>query len=180
MMRGLMPCVAIDVPDSSPPPPDRRNNRIEVRIRLEKLEGRRSLAGDDHGIVIRMDEACAGRTLHFGTELFAGRNIRRAKMYLGAEPLDVFDLDLRRVVRHHDMRRNAPLLRGVGERRAVIAGRMRHHARRGLLGDNENTALHAPRALKAPTFCRFSHLRNSVAPRIASSECDVKTGVTCT
>jgi len=43
-----------------------------------------------------------------------------------------------------------------------------------------NTALHAPRALNAPIFCRFSHLNQSRAPAIASSERLVSTGVRCT
>ena len=35
--------------------------------------------------------------------------------------------------------------------------------------ESESTALHAPRNLNAPTFCRFSHLKNRLAPVISSS-----------
>ncbi len=41
----------------------------------------------------------------------------------------------------------------------------------------EKTALVAPRALKAPTFCRFSHLKKRDAPAMASMEAQVATGV---
>ncbi len=43
--------------------------------------------------------------------------------------------------------------------------------------DNENTALVAPRALNAPTFCRFSHLKYSTAPAASSSDAECMTGV---
>src|SRR5699024_12389121 len=42
-----------------------------------------------------------------------------------------------------------------------------------------NTALVAPRTLKAPAFCRFSHLNSSVAPVCASNVALVSTGVRC-
>jgi len=45
---------------------------------------------------------------------------------------------------------------------------------------SESTALHAPRALNAATFWRFSHLKKSVAPVAMSSERLVSTGVHCT
>src|SRR4029450_12744403 len=35
---------------------------------------------------------------------------------------------------------------------------------------SDSTALHAPRALNAATFCRFSHLKNSVEPDAWSGE----------
>jgi len=40
-----------------------------------------------------------------------------------------------------------------------------------------NTALDAPRALKAPAFWKFSHLKKSVAPVMASKVSDVRIGV---
>src|SRR6185369_1322720 len=52
--------------------------------------------------------------------------------------------------------------------------------RRASALSSENTALHAPRALNAPTFCRFSHLKNSVASATTSSDRLVSTGVRCT
>src|SRR4051812_17626591 len=45
---------------------------------------------------------------------------------------------------------------------------------------SENTALHAPRALNAPTACRFSHLKLRRAPRAASRASLVSTGVRLT
>src|SRR5579859_5375752 len=42
---------------------------------------------------------------------------------------------------------------------------------------SRNTALVAPRALKAPTFCKFSHLKCRRLPAIASSTSLVITGV---
>src|ERR1700675_2167480 len=42
---------------------------------------------------------------------------------------------------------------------------------------NEKTAFVAPRILKEPVFCRFSHLKKRLAPAISSSEEQVTTGV---
>src|SRR4051812_6625899 len=42
---------------------------------------------------------------------------------------------------------------------------------------SEKTALAAPRALNAPTFWKFSHLKNNDAPLAASSSALVSTGV---
>ena len=95
-----------------------------------------------------------------------------------AEAADVVLLDLRRVVRHHDPGRNAAALRRVGERRAVIARRMRDDAACGASASaSENTALQAPRALNAPIRWKFSHLKKSVAPTSASIASHVRTGV---
>src|SRR6185437_10082438 len=52
--------------------------------------------------------------------------------------------------------------------------------RRAAAADSASTALVAPRALKAPIFCRFSHLKNSRAPLCASSVALVSTGVALT
>src|SRR6185295_7331024 len=52
--------------------------------------------------------------------------------------------------------------------------------RRASASSSENTALHAPRALNAPTFCRFSHLKNSFDSAAASSDRLVSIGVRCT
>ena len=49
--------------------------------------------------------------------------------------------------------------------------------RRATLSDRENTALVAPRALKAPPFWKFSHLKKSRAPLSPSSVLLVSTGV---
>jgi hypothetical protein len=49
--------------------------------------------------------------------------------------------------------------------------------RRASSSVSERTAFAAPRALKAPTFCRCSHLRNALAPSQPSSSRDVITGV---
>src|SRR5262249_33461659 len=45
--------------------------------------------------------------------------------------------------------------------------------------DSAKTALHAPRNLNAPTFCKFSHLKNSDRPASRSSVAHVITGVRC-
>jgi len=45
------------------------------------------------------------------------------------------------------------------------------------LSGSSSTALVAPRALNAPTFCRFSHLKYSRHPAIASSDSLLITGV---
>ena len=42
---------------------------------------------------------------------------------------------------------------------------------------SEKTAFVAPRALKAPIFCRFSHLKKIDAPSSRSSVAEVMTGV---
>src|SRR5437879_1062806 len=42
---------------------------------------------------------------------------------------------------------------------------------------SERMALDAPRILKEPVFCRFSHLKKSCAPVIAFKDEDVRTGV---
>src|SRR3984893_3502817 len=52
--------------------------------------------------------------------------------------------------------------------------------RRACDSDSANTALVAPRALKAPDFWKFSHLKYSRAPARASSVVLVSTGVTLT
>ena len=39
------------------------------------------------------------------------------------------------------------------------------------------SALYAPRNLKAPMFCRFSHLKNTLAPVIESMAGELSTGV---
>jgi len=49
--------------------------------------------------------------------------------------------------------------------------------RRASASDSENTALAAPRNLKAPTFWKFSHLKNSSAPTRAERLAQVRTGV---
>src|SRR5216683_1355749 len=41
----------------------------------------------------------------------------------------------------------------------------------------EGIAFEAPRILKEPVFCRFSHLKKSCAPVIAFREVEVKIGV---
>ena len=43
--------------------------------------------------------------------------------------------------------------------------------------DREKTALVAPRALNAPAFCRFSHLKKTSAPEISLTALLVTTGV---
>ena len=43
-----------------------------------------------------------------------------------------------------------------------------------------STKLVAPRILNAPTFCRFSHLKNNRAPLASSTYELVNTGVRCT
>jgi hypothetical protein len=49
--------------------------------------------------------------------------------------------------------------------------------RAALAASRDNTALKAPRALKAPLTWKFSHLKNSRAPKSASSPLEVSTGV---
>src|SRR6266480_4320121 len=44
---------------------------------------------------------------------------------------------------------------------------------------SEKIAFVATRILNDPVFCRFSHLKNSSAPHIASSVADRSTGVRC-
>src|SRR5580698_10849803 len=45
---------------------------------------------------------------------------------------------------------------------------------------SDSTALKAPRALNAPTFWRFSHLNQTLAPTMPSIRRLVSTGVRCT
>src|SRR6266436_8596230 len=45
------------------------------------------------------------------------------------------------------------------------------------LSVRERMALEAPRILKEPVFCRFSHLKKSCAPVMAFKQVDVRTGV---
>ena len=52
--------------------------------------------------------------------------------------------------------------------------------RAAMSGASAKTALVAPRALKAPIFCRFSHLKKSRAPASPSSDDEASTGVRCT
>src|SRR6266852_4223361 len=42
---------------------------------------------------------------------------------------------------------------------------------------SDRIAFEAPRILKEPVFCKFSHLKNSCAPAIAFREAEVKIGV---
>lgn len=48
------------------------------------------------------------------------------------------------------------------------------------LGASLSTALAAPRALNAPTFWKFSHLKNNSQPAISSIAEEVRIGVWCT
>ena len=68
----------------------------------------------------------------------------------------------------------------IGQCRAVVAGGVRDDAGRASASVSENTAFIAPRALNAPTFWKFSHLKKSRAPVSASSERQESTGVRCT
>src|SRR5260370_28544305 len=47
------------------------------------------------------------------------------------------------------------------------------------LSVRERIALEAPRILKEPVFCRFSHLKNSCAPVMAFRDADARMGVRC-
>jgi hypothetical protein len=49
--------------------------------------------------------------------------------------------------------------------------------RRASSSESDATALQAPRNLNAPTFCRFSHLKNTRAPARSSTLRLVRTGV---
>ena len=63
-----------------------------------------------------------------------------------------------------------PRRRGrAGQRCGVVAGGVRRDALAARRRDSANTALVAPRALKAPIFWKVSHLKNSCAPLAASS-----------
>ena len=46
-------------------------------------------------------------------------------------------------------------------------------------GVNCDSALYAPRNLKAPMRCRFSHLKKTCAPNASSTVREVSTGVRC-
>ncbi len=43
--------------------------------------------------------------------------------------------------------------------------------------ERPKTAFEAPRTLKAPAFCRFSHLKNSEQPASSSMKREVRIGV---
>jgi hypothetical protein len=59
----------------------------------------------------------------------------------------------------------------------VIARREGHHAASRSAALSVNSLLRAPRILKAPARCRFSHLKNTVKPLASSNDCDEITGV---
>ncbi len=110
---------------------DGDDDRVEVRRLLEDFERHRALAGDDVGVVERVQER----------ELVAARDFLRAgarfaeigpfQHHRGAELAAIGHLDQRRELRHHHGHRDP-------QQRAVIGDALRVVARRG--GDDAATA----------------------------------------
>ena len=56
-----------------PPPPDRRDRRVEVSRLVDQLPGAGGLAGDHPGVVVGMDDIGAGFLPHPVQRRLAGR-----------------------------------------------------------------------------------------------------------
>jgi hypothetical protein len=102
---------------------NRNDDRFDAGRLLENLEPHRALAGDDVGVVERVDERepVAGGDLAGMHARF--RQVGAVQHDVRAELPAVGDLDQRREYRHDDGRRNAEQLRVIGDALGVIAGR---------------------------------------------------------
>ncbi len=160
--------------------PNRSDDEVEVGRRPRTT---RSAAvpcpATTRGFVERMDQGgaaslslpIAGR---FPLGLFAEDDLRAVAAHRR-------HLDRRSVVGHHHGAGNPADPGGIGQRGGMVAGGMGDHPAGGLPRRRGcSTVLTAPRALKAPTFWRFSHLKKTCAPSSRSNVAEVMTGVRCT
>ena len=155
------------VPDSSPPPPTGAITMSRSGHVVEQLERGRALPGDDARVVERMDQRRAGLALHLGARRLARGDVsarrsgssRRSGARSPASPSP-------RSRASRPTPRMPRRARRVRERRAVVARRMRDDAAPRLARPTARTRrCVAPRALNAPTFWKFSHLKKSARAR---------------
>ena len=123
------------MPLTSPAAANRDEDRVQRRLPLaQDLHADRSLARDDVGIVVRMNEGRA-RALLQRLRLVVGVRIRIAVQHdFRAARLDGGDLDVRGRDRHDDRRRAAQPLRRQRHPLCVVARRRRDDALRALGG----------------------------------------------
>ena len=85
--------------------------------------------------------------------------------------------NFRRRAGHYNISPGTYYFSGAGKRLRMVAAGVGSTPFVNTSLDKERTAFVAPRALKAPIFWKFSHLKNSVLPVLASMLADVITGV---
>jgi hypothetical protein len=126
--------VRLDVPRrggdaaDQPAAAHRDHQRVQLRLRLQHLDGDRALAGDDQRVVERVHEGQAlflGHLERMFTRLVEGLAMQQ---HLGAESQRAFDLHGGRVQRHHDHRAHRQPLRMMRHALRVVAGRSGDHA----------------------------------------------------
>ena len=149
-MPGRTPCAAIAVPDSSPPPPTgatttsrsgTSSSSSSVAVPCPAITATSSYGCTSVAPVARATSAhVASRAASVGAQ----------KCTCAPKPSTFATLIFGRVVRHHDVRRDAAPSRRVRERRAVVAGGVRDHAARGdVVGQREHGVAGAARLERA-------------------------------
>ncbi len=151
------------VPESSPPPPTRCDDNVEIGNVVEQFQRRRALPGDDAPVVVGMDERRAGFVEHPPRTSFrARRSVGSHRRTLPPKPRTAFCFTIAELdgITIHD---------AIPRRAAAQASAAPWFPEEcvttpfaACASVSESTALHAPRALNAATFCRFSHLKKSV------------------
>ena len=156
-------------PDSSPPPPTGAITMSRSGTASSELERRRPLPGDDPRVVERMDQRRARLGLRprrrrpRARRRWARRSgsSRRSRRTFSCFTFGAFS----GITTHAAM----PRCRAAYASAAPwLPDECVTTPRRASASVSENTALVAPRALNAPTFWKFSHLKKSRAPASAS------------
>ncbi len=108
---------------------DRDEDRIGRRRHLaQDFHADRALPGDDVGVVERMDERQLALRCDDQRVLVGVVEVVAVQHYVAAEVEHGLDLDVRRGLRHHDHRGDAPALRGQRDALRVVARRRADHA----------------------------------------------------
>ena len=100
-------------PRHQPASSDRGDHHVEVSDVLDQFEGRRTLTGNHRGVVVRVDNRCAGSSDHSRRCFLPAHLI--AELDLGSVASHRLDFDFGGVVRHHNCAGDVPDRRRVGE-----------------------------------------------------------------
>ncbi len=133
-------------PRDEPTATDRHDQRVDLGVVGQQLEGHGALAGHDGGVVVGVDQRAALGGLD-PTGLGGGAGeVGAGQHHAGAEHLGAVDLHERGGGRHHDRGVDAEPHGVSGNGLGVVAGGHRHHARhlrarRRVLGHQEGEAV---------------------------------------